>query len=211
MTTNKDQVEEEIDSQEGVIEVVSKERIISREKRMLIPKETWKKFDDTDFLQGKTLQVYWFLLETKQAGIREIQKGLNFSSSGLVAYQINKLVNAGLIAKDETTDKYFVNQRVQPGILSFYIKFGNYLIPRVSLYLIVFVIGFVLFVICSLLFGDDFITQLGSILFLILLIIASIAFSYESTQIWKLKPTFKTENDEVDFKKDGKQKKGVEK
>ena len=74
MTTNKNQVEEEIErnSQEGGIEVISKERIISREKRILIPKETWKKFNDTDFLQGKTLQVYWFLLETKQAGIREI-------------------------------------------------------------------------------------------------------------------------------------------
>ncbi|MFX0151631.1 MAG: hypothetical protein ACFFAJ_12665 [Candidatus Hodarchaeota archaeon] len=204
MTTNKDQVEEEKErnSQERVIEVVSKERIISREKRMLIPRKTLDKFDDNDFLQGKTLQVYWFLLESKQAGIREIQKGLNFSSSGLVAYQINKLVNAGLIAKDETTDKYFVNQRVQPGMLSFYIKFGTYLIPRVSLYLIVFVMGFVLFVICSLLFGDEFITQLGSILFLILLVIGSLAFSYESTKIWKLKPSYKTENNEMDSKKD---------
>ncbi|MFX0087557.1 MAG: hypothetical protein ACFFAU_18040 [Candidatus Hodarchaeota archaeon] len=204
MTTNKNQVEEETEknSQERVIEVVSKERIISREKRILIPKKTLDKFDNNDFLQGKTLQVYWFLLENKQAGIREIQKELNFSSSGLVAYQINKLVNVGLITKDETTDKYFVNQRVQPGILSFYIKFGTYLIPRISLYLIVFIIGFVLFVICSLLFGDEFITQLGSILFLILLIIGSLAFSYESTKIWKLKPNYKTKDSEMDVEKD---------
>ena len=204
MPTNKDQVEEEIErnSQESSIEVVSKERIISREKRVIIPKETLNKFYDNNFFQGKTLQVYWFLLENKQAGIREIQKELNFSSSGLVAYQINKLINAGFIAKDETTNKYFVNQTVQPGILSFYIKFGTYLIPRVSLYLIVFVVGFAFFMICSLLFGDDFITQLGSIFFLILLIIGSLAFSYESTQIWKLKPTYKAKDNETDFEKD---------
>ncbi|MFX0086777.1 MAG: hypothetical protein ACFFAU_13985 [Candidatus Hodarchaeota archaeon] len=192
MTTKKDQLEEEIDrsSQGGVLEVVSKERIISREKRMLIPKETLNKSDDNDFLQGKTLQVYWFLLENDQAGIREIQKGLNFSSSGLVAYQINKLVSAGIIAKDKTTDKYFVNQKVHSGILSFYIKFGTYLIPRVSLYLMTFLLGFLIFIICSLIYGDAFITQLGSILFLLLLIIGSITYGYESMKINKLKPNY---------------------
>jgi ABC-type multidrug transport system permease subunit len=198
ITTKKDQLEEEIErgSQEGVLEVVSKERVISREKRMLIPKEALNKFDDNDFLQGKTLQVYWFLLENDQAGIREIQKGLNFSSSGLVAYQINKLVNAGVIAKDKTTDKYFVNQKVHSGILSFYIKFGTYLIPRVSLYLMTFLLGFLIFIICSLIYGDAFITQLGSILFLLLLIIGSITYGYESMKINQLKPNYNIKQDD---------------
>ncbi len=198
MTTKKGQLEEEIEksSQEEVLEILSKERIVSREKRILIPKETLNKFDDNDFLQGKTLQVYWFLLENNQAGIREIQKGLNLSSSGLVAYQINKLVNAGLIAKDKTTDKYFVNQKVQSGILSFYIRFGTYLIPRVSLYLITFILGFFIFIIYSLIYGDAFITQLGSVLFLLLLIIGSITYGYESMKINQLKPNYNIKKDE---------------
>ena len=45
-------------------------------------------------LEGKALQIYWYLLTHPQglAGIREIQKELGFSSPGTVTYQINKLL-----------------------------------------------------------------------------------------------------------------------
>ena len=198
MSKKQEQAEANIgkSSEIDVIELRVNEKIISKEKRLIIPKQAFKYAADTEFLQGRTLQVYWFLLEKKQAGISEIQKGLNFSSSGLVAYQINKLVKAGLIVQDEVTSKYFVNQKVQPGVLSFYIQVGNYLLPRVSLYLVIFLSGFLIFMICSLIFGDEFISQLGSILFLFLLIIGSILLSYESTKLNQLKPYNKTYNDE---------------
>ena len=122
MTSKKDQIEKKEDLGRDVIEIISNERLVSREKRIVIPKQALNTIDDNELLQGKTLQVYWYLLENNEAGIREIQKGLNFSSPGLVAYQINKLIKAGIIAKDEITDKYFINQKVQPGILSFYIN-----------------------------------------------------------------------------------------
>lgn len=175
-------------TQEGAVEIISKESFISREKRVIIPKTTPNKANGSNLLQGKTLQVYWYLLENQLAGVREIQKALKFSSPGLVAYQINKLTKAGIILKDEKTEKYFINEKIQSGIMGFYVKVGTYLIPRISLYLITFLLGFIVFALCSLTWGDEFITQPGSLLFLILLIIGSLAFSYESMRMWKLKP-----------------------
>ena len=175
-------------TQEDAIEIISKESFVSKEKRIIIPKPIPDKVNGSNLLQGKTLQVYWYLLENQLAGVREIQKSLKFSSPGLVAYQINKLTKAGIISKDEKTEKYFINKKIQSGILTFYVKLGTYLIPRVSLYLITFLLGFIVFAFCSLIWGDTFITQPGSLLFLILLIIGSLAFSYESMKMWKLKP-----------------------
>ncbi|MFX1286506.1 MAG: hypothetical protein ACFFB5_22915 [Promethearchaeota archaeon] len=170
--------------EDEVVEIIAKESY-SREQRMKIP----KRFQNgSNLLQGKTFQVYWYLLENQQAGVREIQKALKFSSPGLAAYQINKLTKAGIISKDEKTDKYFINEEIQSGILTFYVRVGTYLIPRISLYLITFILGFIVFALCALIWGDAFIMQPGSVLFLVLLIIGALAFSYESGQMWKLKP-----------------------
>ncbi|MHA1542470.1 MAG: hypothetical protein ACTSQH_05815 [Candidatus Hodarchaeales archaeon] len=174
--------------QEGSIEIISKESFFTREKRVIIPKTSPNKINSKDLLQGKTLQVYWYILENQLAGVREIQKELNFSSPGLVAYQINKLTKAGIIVKDEKTEKYLINEKIQSGILSFYVKIGTYLIPRISLYLISFLLGFIIYAFFSLIWGDEFVTHPGSLLYLILLIIGSLAFSYESMKMWKLKP-----------------------
>ena len=50
-------------------------------------------------LQGKTLQVYWYILTHNRAGVREIQKALKMVSSGTVAYQLDKLVKADYFKK----------------------------------------------------------------------------------------------------------------
>ena len=65
-----------------------------------------------ELLQGKTLQVYWYIFTHNQAGIREIQKALNFTSSGTVSYQISKLLKEGIIAKDESEGKYRINKEI---------------------------------------------------------------------------------------------------
>ncbi len=62
-----------------------------------------------ELLQGKTLQVYWYIFTHNHAGIREIQKALNFTSSGTVSYQVAKLLKEGIISKDELEGKYSIN------------------------------------------------------------------------------------------------------
>ena len=115
-------------------------------------------------LKGKILKVYWYLLTHDYAGVREIQTSLDLSSPGIVSYQLNKLMKAGIIAKDEKLEKYYVKEEIKTGILAFYIRFGYYMVPRFSIYLSIFIIAFVIFVISSFIMGDKFILHPASLI-----------------------------------------------
>lgn len=139
-------------------------------------------------LEGKTLQIYWYIFTHSKAGIREIQKALNISSSGTVSYQISKLQDAGILSKDETEGKYYIKEEVRRGILKFYLRIGNRVIPRISLYLIIYILGFILYLIFAFISGDEFITDPMSILLLFFLIFGTIILIFQSIKVWKIKP-----------------------
>lgn len=140
-------------------------------------------------LQGKTLQIYWYLLTHKRAGVRTIQKSLNISSPGTVSYQINKLMSAGLISKNQKDDKYYVKKDVKKGILGFYFHIGNFMIPRFSLYLAINILGFVGYAFFAGIYGDVFITNPGSLFLLFFLIFSTSVFIFESKKLWERKPS----------------------
>ncbi len=141
-----------------------------------------------DFLQGKTLQVYWYFFTKRQAGVREIQKALNISSSGTVSYQITKLLKAGIISKDDEEGKYSIKEDIKIGILKFFIRVGNRTIPRISLYLLIYISGFITFLILTGIQGVNFLSDPLNLLLLCFLIIGTIIFILESYKIRKLKP-----------------------
>jgi len=141
-----------------------------------------------DLLKGKTLQVYWYLLTHGTAGVREIQKSLDFSSPGLVSYQLNKLINAGIISKHEESDKYFIKEEVKSGILGFYIRIGYRMVPRFSFYLGIFICGFIGFFLLALLMGDEFIAHPSSLMLFFFLITGTLAFVVESVRMRQLRP-----------------------
>ncbi|MFX0016851.1 MAG: hypothetical protein ACFFB2_20745, partial [Promethearchaeota archaeon] len=128
--------------------------------------------EPSNTLQGKALQVYWFLLTHPQglAGIREIQKELGFTSSGTAAYQINKLVTSGVVSKNEQTEKYFITEEVKSGILGFYVRIGYRMIPRLMIYLMIFILGLLIYLWLAVTKGDDFITDPANWIFLFFLI-----------------------------------------
>lgn len=140
-------------------------------------------------LRGKTLQIYWYILTHTNAGVREIQKSLKISSPGTVSYQIKKLVIAGIISKNETNGKYYVNEESRKGVLGFYVRIGFMMIPRFSLYLTVNIVGFIGYLIFAGFHGDAFITHPASFLLLFLLIFSSAVFIFESIKIWRTRPT----------------------
>ncbi|MFX0058627.1 MAG: winged helix-turn-helix domain-containing protein [Candidatus Hodarchaeota archaeon] len=140
-------------------------------------------------LQGKTLRIYWYFLTHNRAGVREIQKALKISSPGTVSYQINKLVKAGIISKNEEDGKYYVKEEVKKGMLGFYFRLGSFMIPRFSLYLGINIMGFVGYVFFASVYGDVFIANPGSILLLFFLIFSTIVFIFESIKILERKPT----------------------
>ena len=140
-------------------------------------------------LQGKTLQVYWYILTHHRAGVREIQKGLKMVSSGTVAYQLNKLLKAGIISKNDKDGKYYVKEGVKKGVLGFYFRVGHLMIPRYSLYLVVNILGVIGYVFLAWIYGDEFIANPASLLFLFFIIFCTSVFIFESIKIWERKPT----------------------
>jgi DNA-binding transcriptional ArsR family regulator len=140
-------------------------------------------------LQGKALQVYWYILTHHRAGVREIQKALKMVSPGTVTYQLNKLLKAGIILKNDEDGKYYVKEGVKKGVLGFYFRLGPLMIPRYSLYLVVNILGVVGYVYLAIIYGDTFITNPASLLFLFFIIFCTYVFIYESMKIWERKPT----------------------
>ena len=140
-------------------------------------------------LQGTTLNIYWFLLTHPEgiAGIREIQKALNLSSPGLVSYHINNLISIGILAKNEQ-DKYYVKEEIKTGILGFYFRLGYHVVPRFTLYLLVFICCLVTFLGFLVIRGDIYILDPSNWVFLFVLIFGTIIFMYESLKIWRMKP-----------------------
>ena len=86
-------------------------------------------------LKGKTLIVYWYLLQqpTHTVGIREVQRALGFSSPSIAVHHLEKLQNLGLIRK-KGTGEYFLEEEVKVGILRFFTRMGRFLVPRYLFY-----------------------------------------------------------------------------
>ncbi|MFX1511473.1 MAG: hypothetical protein ACFFCQ_02700 [Promethearchaeota archaeon] len=139
-----------------------------------------------DLLQGKTLQIYWYLLTNKEAGIRRIQKDLLISSPSTVSYHVNKLTSVGLVSQSLKTGKYYVLEEVQDGILGLYVKIGRRMIPRFIMYLSYFSFGIGMFTIF--LFQRTSPINLEDLLFYLFSCSALLIFSYEAIKVWRMKP-----------------------
>ncbi|MHA1991544.1 MAG: winged helix-turn-helix domain-containing protein [Candidatus Hodarchaeales archaeon] len=144
--------------------------------------------DYEDLLQGKVLQVYWLLLTKGESGISEIQKKLNITSSGTVHYQINKLVKAGLVVKNQETEKYFVIKEIKTGTMGYYTRVGSILIPRFFFYLSFFIFGLFFYFILILSRGDSYVFDPIDMLFISFIGGAISIFLFESIKIRELRP-----------------------
>ncbi|MHA2075843.1 MAG: helix-turn-helix domain-containing protein [Candidatus Hodarchaeales archaeon] len=141
---------------------------------------------DPELMQGKTMKIYWYLLTHGESGIRELKRKLNISSTSTVSYNINKLVNAGLVSKTDT-EKYMVEETIQSGILGLYVKIGTYMIPRILFYFSFLAVGLILylFIVSSrsvtTLYLEDF-------LFFFFSLSVMLFFGYEAYRVWTMKP-----------------------
>ena len=89
-------------------------------------------------LQGKTLQVYWFLLKERggPVGVRRVQRSLGFSSPSVAAYHLEKLVDLGLVEK--LHGDYVLKKGVKVGAMANFILLGRFLLPRHLFYAVFF-------------------------------------------------------------------------
>lgn len=135
-------------------------------------------------LKGKTLLVYWYLLQqpTHTVGVREVQRSLNFSSPSIAAHHLQKLENLGLIEK-KGTGGYVLEEEVKVGILRFFTRMGSFLVPRYLFYSVLFTTMLATYLIVS------FIAQvLPSFYALAFGVIALIIFWIETIRLWRARP-----------------------
>jgi predicted DNA-binding transcriptional regulator len=90
-------------------------------------------------LKGKTLLVYWYLLEqpTHVVGVREVQRALGFSSPSIAAHHLDKLQDLRLVQKTGTGE-YVLEEEVKVGILKLFAHMGRFIVPRYLFYSILF-------------------------------------------------------------------------
>jgi predicted DNA-binding transcriptional regulator len=90
-------------------------------------------------LKGKTLLVYWYLLQqsTHTVGVREVQRALSFSSPSIAVHHLQKLQDLGLVEK-KGTGEYVLEGEVKVGILRFFTRLGRFLVPRYLFYSVLF-------------------------------------------------------------------------
>lgn len=90
-------------------------------------------------LKGKTLLVYWYLLQrsTHGVGVREVQRALKFSSPSIAMHHLQKLLDMGLVDK-KGTGEYVLQEEVKVGILRLFTRLGRFMVPRYLFYSVLF-------------------------------------------------------------------------
>jgi predicted DNA-binding transcriptional regulator len=135
-------------------------------------------------LKGKTLLVYWYLLQqpTHSVGVREVQRALGFSSPSIAVHHLEKLQDLGLVRK-EKTGEYVLEGEVKVGILKFFTRFGRFLVPRYffySVFLSTMLITYLALCLSGILFPNVYAIMFGSV--------ASAIFWIETVRLWRAKP-----------------------
>lgn len=131
-------------------------------------------------LRGKTLTVYLYLLKHGKAiGVREIQKALGFSSPSVAFHHLDKLVELGVVEKDEY-DRYVLSKKVDTGILHSFVSIGGLTLPRLGFYAAFFTtIAAAYFVVNR--ESLDFYALIGTVG-------GAAIFWYEAWRVWRRKP-----------------------
>jgi hypothetical protein len=90
-------------------------------------------------LKGKTLLVYWYLVQQPDhtVGVREVQRALSFSSPSIAVHHLEKLQDLRLVRK-RGTGEYVLEEEVKVGILRFFTHVGRFLVPRYLFYSVLF-------------------------------------------------------------------------
>ncbi len=135
-------------------------------------------------LKGKTLLVYWYLLQqpTRTVGIREVQRALGFSSPSIASHHLEKLQDIGLVHK-RGTGEYVLEGEVKVGILKFFMHMGRFIVPRYLFYSVLFttmLTGYLILCLIGQIYPSFYALTFG--------LIASIAFWFETLKLWREKP-----------------------
>ena len=136
-------------------------------------------------LKGNTLRVYVYALKNRKVGVREVQRSLNLSNPSLAQYHLNKLIELGLLRKDN--GDYAIVEEVTVEIMRDFLRVGTLLVPRFLFYAVFFTIFTIYLAIVSTAFSNS-----STIIFWFIgpLALASGIFWYEAQRAWKSAPSY---------------------
>ena len=136
-------------------------------------------------LKGNTLRVYVYALKKRKVGVREVQRSLNLSNPSLAQYHLNKLIELGLLRKDDSD--YAIIEEVTVEIMRDFLRVGTLLVPRFLFYAVFFTIFTIYLAIVSTAFSNS-----STIIFWFIgpLALASGIFWYEAQRAWKSAPSY---------------------
>jgi len=98
-------------------------------------------------LNGRTLMVYFVLLNKKSIGVRDLQRHLELSSPSVAKYHLDKLVNLKLV--ENRNGIYHLEKKADLPLLTSWVLIGKRLIPRVIFAAIFFTclfVGYIIFI-----------------------------------------------------------------
>jgi len=135
-------------------------------------------------LKGKTLLIYWYLLQqpTHTVGVRQVQRALGFSSPSIAVHHLGKLEDLGLVRK-KGTGEFVLEEEVKVGILRFFTRMGRFLVPRYLFYSVLFstmLTAYLILCTLSQIIPSFYVVMFGSI--------ASLVFWIETVRLWRAKP-----------------------
>jgi len=135
-------------------------------------------------LKGKTLLVYWYLMQqpSHTVGVREVQRALSFSSPSIAVHHLEKLHDIGLVQK-KGTGEYVLEEEVKVGILRFFMRMGRFLVPRYFFYSVFFstmLVGYVALWLLGQIVPSFYAVMFG--------VIAVALFWVETVRLWRAKP-----------------------
>ena len=91
--------------------------------------------ENLEFIKGKSLEVYYFLVNNRgEHGVRAIQRSLNYKSSSLAAYHLNRLYLHNLVEKTQSGNYYVEGDPVKLGSLKDHFKLAGYMVPNILIY-----------------------------------------------------------------------------
>jgi len=135
-------------------------------------------------LKGKTLLIYWYLVQqpTHTCGVREIQRALSLSSPSIAVHHLDKLQDLGLVQK-RPTGEYVLQEEVKVGILRFFMHMGRFIVPRYLFYSVLFTTMITVYLaLCYIgqIYPSFYAVTFG--------LIALVVFWFETVRLWRAKP-----------------------
>ena len=88
-------------------------------------------------IKGNTLRVYLFLLKQGPSELREVQRGLGFSTPSLASYHLDKLVSIGYASQTER-GAYQANRDSLGQVVEGFSKVGTIVVPQLLFVAVLF-------------------------------------------------------------------------